>query len=518
MVLALPALLARPVAEELHLRAPASHAVVEREATSPAAEPSSLRARLQSRTLGEAPGVVLHADRVTYGARWEREVTSAAYVGPFDREGDAWPCDVAVHAGAGLFDTTKSAKGLVDVVDAEVRKRFPMSVQGIWFPAVKQTTLEVAPIAGALRARVAVELRDGTRFTVTLLLALEAKQGVLRLRRTDATPASWSGPSRLAAAHKGYIHWLLGPINDWTMGLADEIAARLYRTEIAGIVTQAIGALDRSVAGFQRGFAPFPGRAGDRVELALEGDPLITPSGVTLRLCPRVKLAAPKVDAAIPGPPRLAASLPDVRAMALADGADGARLVARLSPDAIVELLYVLFQIGALRDAGRSEAVLRELPDRVADLAFTIRGFEPRLPPVARARGDALELLLGDVAIGRWDGREVVGHARFDLSLASEGRTLRATATPRDVAIDCIASDAGDAASAVRIEPCLSDLLPALRGELVGAPRTWAIRTDVLAESVALGPLRLDLDALRASTRDGTLALDASATLVRVEP
>lgn len=520
MVMALPALLARPVGEDLHLRANASHSVSGEAsmASSPSAEPASLRPRLQSRTLGGAPGVLLRSDRVTYGARWEREVISAAYVGPFDREGEAWPCDVAVHAGAGLFDTTRSAKGLVDVVDAEVRKRFPMSVQGIWFPAVKQTLLEVAPIAGALRAKVVVELRDGTRFTVPLMLALEAKQGVLRLRRTDGTPASWSGPTRLAAAHKGYLHWLLGPINDWTMGLADEIAARLYRTEIAGIVAQAIGTLDRAVAGFQHGFAPFPGRVGDRIELALAGDPLITPAGVTLRLCPLVQLAAPKVDPAIPGPPRLAAPVPELRALALAEGADGARLVARLSPDAINELLYVLFQIGALRDAGQSEAVLRELPDRVADLAFTIRGFEPRLPPVARPHGDAFELVLGDVAIGRWDGRDVVGHARFDVSLSSEGQGLRAVASPRDVAVDCISSAGSDAGAGVRIEPCLSDLLPALRGELVGAPRTWTIRTQVLTKSVALGPLRLDLDALRASTREGAVTLDATATLARLEP
>lgn len=515
---ALPLALLPPDAPELHLRAPASHEVAALRAAVIEPEPPGLRGRLTTRRLGEAPGVVLRSDRVTYGARWEREVTSVAYVGPFDREGEAWPCGVAVHAGAAVFDTAGAGKGLVDAIDAEVRERFPRSIEGIWFPAVKTTTMEIAPSAGALRVKVVVELKDGTRFTVPLVLALESREGILHLRRVDRAPPSWTGASRVAAARKGYLHWLLGPINDLTMGVADEVAGRIFRQQLGGIVAQATATLDRAIAGFQAGFAPFPSRPGDRIELRLGADPLVTAAGVTLTLCPIVRLAAPKVDARVPGPPRKGPVDGDApgalaRPLALREDAGRARLSASLSPAALDELLYVLFQTGALRDAGKSEAVLRELPDRVADLAFTVRGFDPRLPPVARWRGDAFELALGDVALGAWDGREVVGHALFDLSLAADGRALRATATPRAVAIDCVRA-AGDG---VLIEPCLSDLLPALRGELVGAPRTWSVASEVLETSIPVGPLRLGLTGLTLDARDGTLTLGAAATLTRVE-
>jgi hypothetical protein len=510
----LPFAITRPESEDLHLDAGAAHAIADAPPSFPLAEPASLRARVSTRTLGAAPGLVLRSHRVTYGARWEREVTSAAYVGPFDREGDAWPCGVVIHAGAALFDTTGDGSALVDAVDAEVRERFPMSVEGIAFPAVSRTALEVTPIAGGLRVKVDVGLVDGSHFTVPLRLALLTDEGVLRLERVDALPPSWSGPTRAAAARKGYIHWLLGPINDVTMGIADRVAERLYRREIAGIVAKALGLLDRAIAGTQRGLSPFPGRASDRIELRLSHDPVVDETGITMTLCPIVRLAAPKVDASIPGPPRLATPPPEEGALVDEQDAHGGRLSARLSGDALNELLYVLFQTGALRDAGTSEAALRALPDRVADLAFPVRGFDPRLPPVARIDHGALSLIVGDVALGRWDDRDVVGHGAFDLAIAADGRVLRATATPRAIAIDCVTSRG----AGVRIDPCLSDLLPALRGELEGKARTWTFGAEVAATSVPLGPVRLELSQLRARTIDAGISLVASARLVRVSP
>jgi hypothetical protein len=512
---ALPLALRRPDDPELHLIAKGSHEIAELRAAAIEPEPEALRARLETRRIGEAPGVILRSDRVVYGARWEREVTSVAYVGPFDREGDAWPCGVSLHAGAALFDPKGAGKGILDALDAEVRARFPRTIEGIVFPAVKETTLELAPIAGALRAKVSVELKDGTRFVVPLQLAVESKEGVLHLRRLDRTPPSWTGATRGAAARKGYLHWILGPINDWTMGVADEVAGRVFRQQVGTIVAQSIGTLDLAIAGFQRGFAPFPARPGDRVELRLAGPPLVTAAGVGLTLCPTVRLASPKVDPRVPGPPRLASGDPvPIAALALREDAAKAQLTATMSPAALQELLYVLFQTGALRDAGKSEAVLRELPDRVADLAFPVRGFEPRLPPIVRPLADrgGFELLLGDVAIGDWDGRTVVGHARFDLALDADGRTLRATATPRTVALDCVRAPAGAGVNDVRIEPCLSDLLPALRGELEGAPRTWTVRTAVLDTALPVGPLRLALRGLSASSQGGALTLGATGT------
>jgi hypothetical protein len=64
----------------------------------------------------------------------------------------------------------------------------------------------------------------------------------------------------------------------------------------------------------------------------------------------------------------------------------------------------------------------------------------------------------------------------------------------------------------VRIEPCLSDLLPALRGELEGAPRTWTVRTAVLDTALPVGPLRLALRGLSASSQGGALTLGATGT------
>src|SRR6185437_5405764 len=53
---------------------------------------------------GDGPGLWLRTWQVTYGHRWERQVTVPVLAGPFDPEGAPWPCAVALRFSPRFFD------------------------------------------------------------------------------------------------------------------------------------------------------------------------------------------------------------------------------------------------------------------------------------------------------------------------------------------------------------------------------------------------------------------------------
>jgi hypothetical protein len=191
--------------------------------------------------------------------------------------------------------------------------------------------------------------------------------------------------------------------------------------------------------------------------------PEVSPEGVSFRVCPAVRLGSPRVDPEIPGPPAVefgAWAFPSF--LETSDG--DVEIVA--TPRVVNEVLYVLWQSGRLARWSRERVSGAAMPRQVRDLAFRLDGFEPRLPPVVTAvptegGAGAWRVRVGDVALGRFDGRTVVANGEVLASAEPDERGVRLLARVTDPRVDCADETSP---GRWRFTPCLSDLLPAVRG------------------------------------------------------
>ena len=239
------------------------------------------------------PGLSFRTWQVTYGRRWERQVTVPVLTGAFDPEGRPWPCAVALRFSPRFFDDgERGGEDVASVIDRVVRAQFPFDVLGLRFAPVASTSLHVRPTAGGIEVRGGIALADGprdpTQFTLDAKIALGERDGDLSAR-IDRLSIGWTGRTR----------------NDPLVALASMFVD--VDAEARGIVAEKLrGAL--GLFKLPREPLPlFPDRPRDRLTLRLCDAPESRADGVTVRLRVVATLADPRLDPAVPGPPHLEA-------------------------------------------------------------------------------------------------------------------------------------------------------------------------------------------------------------------
>jgi hypothetical protein len=487
------------------VRAPGPHAVDARPGGPPApatAGPPELLPRLER--AGEVdlagPGLGLRTWQITYGRRWERQVTFPVLAGPFDPEGKPWPCSIAIRLGPGFFDDGKPGGEDVEaVLDRAVRAQFPMDVLGLHFAEVATTAIRVRPAAGALEVSGSITLADRTRhgdptqFSFSAKIVLREQAGDLAAR-LQGLSVRWTGRTRqdpLVALASMFLD-------------VDEQARGVLAGKLQG--TLSILKLPRE---------PFPltdSRPSDKFRIRLCGHPSVDPSGLAVRLRLVAEIAEPRVDPRVPGPTHLDAP-PELPA---ADPGAG-NMEAAASPAAVHQALYALWQSGELGAWGRRGDVLASLRDKIQDrVAFDVTAVDLRLPPsvLPPAPGDeGFRVRFGDLALGRLDdGRLVAAHGDILGRARVVGGRLGLAGTLADVRVNCVSGRP----DAWTMTPCFSDVVPVLReGGLTseGLPLDLPVPDRLLRIALVLGT-DLVLRDLRAETRAGQILLKGDARLV----
>lgn len=452
--------------------------------------PSSLLPRLTRR--GEPdrsdPGLWLRTWQVVYGKRWERQVTFPMLVGPFDPEGEPWPCAIAARLSPRFFDDGKpGGEDVESVVDRVVRSQFPFSVMGLRFAAVSTTSLRVRPIAGGVEVSGGVVLsdssRDPTRFTIRAKIALGERDGDLAAK-IEQVSVRWQGRTR-----RDPLVELASLFVD-----VDDQARSVVAGKLAGSL--AIFKLPRDP------IAIFPDRPDDRFRIRLCDAPDARPEGLTVRLRLVASLAEPRVDPRVPGPPHLEAppTMPPSRA-------DPPTFEGVLSAAAVQQALYAMWQGGRLAAWGRDPRVLSAVRRKMGDsLAFELGTIDARLPPtVVPDAGGALRVRFGALDVGRTGDRRVHAHGDVVAGGHVAGDRLALAGTLSDLRVSCASARAGEQ----RLTPCFSDVVPALRDSGVtseGLPLDLAVPDRLLRMSLVLGT-ELVLDGIEGEIQGNPPAL-----------
>lgn len=386
------------------------------------------------------PGLWLRTWQVTYGRRWERQITAPVLAGDFDPEGKPWPCSIAVRLSPRFFDDGKPGGEDVEaVVDRVVRAQFPFSVLGLRFAKVASTSLRVRLVEGGIGVSGGVVLADSkkspTEFAIDAKIAIGERDGDLTAR-IEHVNVAWRGHTR-----RDPLVELASIFLD-----VDDQARR--------IVSNKLGAALAIVRLPKTPVSVFDGRPDDRFTLRLCDAPDVHPDGFTLRLRVNASLAEPRVDPAVPGPPHL--EDPPI----LPPPAEGApSFEAAASAAAVQQALYAMWQSGGLATWGRDprviEAVRRKLADR---LAFDLGAVEARLPPVV-VSDTTLRVRFGALEIGRSNGRRVMAHGEALAAARVHAGSLGMAGTLTDLRVTCVEGEPGE----WRFTPCFSDVVPALR-------------------------------------------------------
>jgi hypothetical protein len=466
--------------------------------------PPELLPRLEQRGAPDraAPGLSLLTWQVTYGHRWERQVTFPVLYGPFDPEGTPWPCAFAVKLAPSFFDDGKPGGADVEaVLDRMVRAQFPMNVFGLHFASVASTALKVRPIAGALEVSGAVTLADGgrggdpTRFYLKGRIGLGERDGDLAPKLEDLQ-VTWAGRTR---------HDPLVSFASFFMNVDAQA-----RGEVRARLEAALSVLKLP----KEPFALFEDRPSDRVVIRLCNAPVSRPDGLTVNLRVVAKLAEPRVDPQIPGPTRLVLA-PRIGALA-ESGPEEPTLSAVASPAAVHQALYLLWQAGQLTRWGTRRDVVSSIRDKLADrLALDFAALQVRLPPsvLSGDPGDTLSVRFADVALGRLeDGRTAVAHGDVKAAAEIEGGRIGLRGTLTDLRITCVA----ERPQGFTLSPCFSDVVPVIRQSgftSEGLPLEMPIPEKLLRLNLVLGT-DLVLRDVRAELTGGELRLRASAQLV----
>lgn len=433
--------------------------------------PASLLPRLE--LLGAPdrsdPGLWLRTWQVTYGKRWERQVTLPVLAGPFDPEGKPWPCALAARLSPKFFDDGQPGGEDVEaVVDRVVRSQFPFSVMGMRFAAVSSTALRVRLVEGGLEVAGTVTLgdssRDPTRFSIHTKIAVGERGGDLAAR-IEGVSVDWRGRTR-----RDPLVELASLFID-----VDDQARKIVAGKLAGAL--AIFKLPRDP------IAIFEDRPGDRFTVRLCDAPEAHPDGLTVRLRLIATLAEPRLDPRVPGPPHL-----EARPTLPPPGADAPTFEAAASAAAVQQALYAMWQGGQLAAWGKDPRVLSAMRHKLGDrLAFELGSIDTRLPPavVADAEGP-LRVRFGALSIGRAGDRQVWAHGEVIAAGRVSGEKLSLAGTLSDLRVSCVEPRADEQ----RLTPCFSDVVPALRdsgltGE--GLPLDLAAPDRLLRMSLVLG-------------------------------
>jgi hypothetical protein len=463
--------------------------------------PNALLSRVEKTAVGDpsAPGLSWERWHLVYGARWERDVVYPVLTGPFDADGTTYPCGLALRIGAGVLDTRASARSLRTELDRQVRDQFPFDVLDIHFPEVKSTDLRFGLEKDKVRAWVDVVLEDETKFAIALAVALDDTNGKLFVHRQGIVDVQWTGPTRDKAADHKAVNLLLGIVGTNAGEIADDAA----QGEVSRIVDDVVSSLQDGIEEAMSAWVPYPERAKDKVAFRIGEKPKVTEQAITLSLCPRVTIGAPRFDSRIEGPPRIAAKRPTFDDVHDA----GATIDLALDADALSEIGYFLWQTGQMQSWQVEERIVAEQGDRVRDLALQLHPFAFPLPPALVAEQGELSARIASVDIGTLGPQRVVAHAGVTLSFEALPGALRILGTLQDLRMDC--TSAGAAPHTLLIEPCLSDLAPALRDEL--ADQHFELARLERAHSYDAGGVRLVLEGVEAATRGAEVRVRAKA-------
>jgi hypothetical protein len=453
---------------EVSVRTPTPHQIVSGPGAplwSAIAGPPELLPRLERTGTPDRsdPGLWLRTWQVTYGRRWERQVTVPVLAGPFDAEGDPWPCAVAVRLSPRFFEDPDGGGGdVAAVVERVVRAQFPFDVLGVHFASVQRARISGHVVLADGRSG-ATELGFDSR------VVLDERDGDLAARVTSVG-LSWRGATR--------DHPL--------------VALASIFVDVDGEARRVLGARLQSALSIvklpKEPVALFEDRPSDRFLLRLCEAPASGGDGLTLRLRVAGTLAEPRLDPAVPGPPHLAAR-PEIGPAP----ASPPTFEAAVSAAGVQQALYVLWQSGQLGAWGRRADVAAAIQHKLQDrLAFEVGAVTPHLPPVVLPAGSAASpagaflVRVGDVELGQTGGRRVVAGGDLLARGRVERGSLGLAGELSDLRVSCVDGKPG----AWRLSPCFSDVVPALRESRItgeGLPLDLALPEKLLRVNLVLG-------------------------------
>lgn len=425
--------------------------------------------------VGTGPGLLRW--RVVYGKRWEREVQLPVWTGPFHDAELPGPCAFGLILRPALFDDGKRGGGdLASMVDALVRRSFPINIKNVvsvYFPPVNTTDVKLELRAGEIGSRVSVVLQDGTRFRVNARFGLSGQPGNpgrpggrLQLVLKEARLLEWSGPTRdeLGGFMGSLARVLLGDDN------FDELVQRAAEPIVRGRIAAALKPFELPPAQ-----AWFPGRNQDEIGITLCGAPRVEATGVYLPLSVQAALE-PRRDEALPGPIRLPAEISWP-----SQPLGGARIELVAGRAGVNQLMYVAWQAGLIADFEQGSAPVEALRQEIGGrLHFELQHINFALPPLYGGDTDSAgrwPIRLHDVRLGKThDGRQVSAHLDLRVTPRIDERGIRVLGRLENLALSCHTARAGE----VRLSPCLADVLPVVRPELVGREQTWPLDAGLL--------------------------------------
>ncbi len=419
------------------------------------------------------PGLWLRTWQITYGRRWERQVTVPVLAGAFDPEGKPWPCAVAVRLGPRFFDDgAPGGEDLESVIARIIRAQFPFEVYGVRFAAVSNTSLSVRPVEGGIEVSGGIVLadavKDPTQFAIRTKIALGEQHGDLAAKIENVS-VTWRGRTR----HDPLVQMASLFLD------VDEQARGVVADKLRG----ALGIMKLP----KEPLAIFADRPDDRFFLRLCDAPESHPSGVVVRLRVKGALAAPRVDAAIPGPPHVEAR-PELEPAG--DRAKAPAFEAAVSAAGVAQALYVLWQSGELAAWGREPRVIASMRQKLGDrLAFDLGAIDLRLPPVVLPEGarNGFRVRFGDLELGASPrGERVVAHGDVTAAARVSAGAIGLSGALADLRVNCVSGQRG----AWRLSPCFSDVVPVLRDNGLtteGLPLDLPIPDRLLRLNLVLG-------------------------------
>ncbi len=485
--------------------------------------PSSILDRLDPAGVVDqrGPGLALRSWAVEYGKRWHRAVHIPLLTGPFDREGQTGGCGFSVRIRPGVFEPATGAGALAQIAKRQLNAYLPVTFRcgpatKITLPKATRVQMVLSMGRGDILVSLGATLPDTTRIGARTRIAFRNEDGRLRVLRTTPLEPLFEGPLRDkcsgAATIKvvDFVRWL------WH-GETESIVTSEARATITKHIGPVIRELNSSLGKLNQPFALFEDRPRDRISLRLGSEPVVSPEGLVLTLCPAISLASPKVDSAISGPPHSSAEPPRfLRSPRRSAAPQAPRIDLLANTHGMNQLLYMLWQTGQLSRWGTSSLITDRLPDDIRALAFDITGFDPRLPPVlspATTRDGSVRIRFANVAVGSWDQRTVFGHVDVDTRVRGQQGRISVggdLATPKVQCAQQIQPRRW------RITPCLSELMPLLADRIAGQPLAFHLDLSAILQKLSrnsLGGLGLKLSDLRAQTASPPATLHSSVAI-----